>query len=279
MSDSAWPAPAKLNLFLHVTGRRPDGYHLLQTVFRFLDHGDFLRFELRSDGRVRRVTGPSAVPEDADLVVRAARALQAEAGIRAGVDIHLDKRLPFGSGLGGGSSDAATTLLVLNELWGGGLDRARLQAIGLRLGADVPVFVFGRNAFAEGVGEALTPIELPPAWYVVLTPAVEVSTAAVFGHPELTRSSDPIRMSAFFSGVTRNDLQSIVCRQHPEVAEALQWLSAFGDARMSGSGASVFCGFPSREQAFAVWDQKPGRFQGFVTQGLDQHPLLALGRP
>jgi 4-diphosphocytidyl-2-C-methyl-D-erythritol kinase len=272
-----WPAPAKLNLFLHVTGRRPDGYHDLQTLFRFLDHGDSLRFEVRNDGLIRRVSGPAEVPEDQDLVVRAARLLQVESGTRAGADIHLVKRLPFGGGVGGGSSDAATTLLALNHLWRLGFARERLQALGLRLGADVPVFVFGHNAFAEGVGERLQAVDLPPAWYVVLTPPVHVSTAAVFSHPELTRDSVPITLATFFSGVVRNDLERVVCRMYPEVAEALAWLSEFGPARMTGSGASVFCGFATPEQAQAVWSRKPACWRGFVARGLQRHPLTAPG--
>lgn len=276
-ANDDWPAPAKLNLFLHVTGRRPDGYHDLQTLFRFLDHGDSLRFEVRDDGRIRRVSGPAEVPEDQDLVVRAARLLQAESGTRAGADIHLVKRLPFGGGVGGGSSDAATTLLALNHLWRTGLDRRRLQALGLRLGADVPVFVFGHNAFAEGVGERLQAVDLPPAWYVVLTPPVHVSTATVFSHPDLTRDSVPITLATFFSGAVRNDLEQVVCRLHPDVSEALAWLSKFGPARMTGSGASVFCGFATPEQAQAVWDRKPASLRGFVARGLQRHPLAALG--
>ncbi len=275
--NAEWPAPAKLNLFLHVTGRRPDGYHDLQTLFRFLDHGDSLRFEVRGDGLIRRVSGPAEVPEDQDLVVRAARLLQVESGTRAGADIHLFKRLPFGGGVGGGSSDAATTLLALNHLWRAGFSRERLQALGLRLGADVPVFVFGRNAFAEGVGERLQVVDLPAAWYVVLTPPVHVSTAAVFSHPDLTRDSVPITLATFFSGAVRNDLEGVVCRMHPEVSEALAWLSEFGPARMTGSGASVFCGFATPEQAQAVWGRKPAHWRGFVARGLQEHPLLSFG--
>lgn len=275
--NAEWPAPAKLNLFLHVTGRRPDGYHDLQTLFRFLDHGDALRFEVRGDGLIRRVSGPAEVPEDQDLVVRAARLLQVESGTRAGADIHLVKRLPFGGGVGGGSSDAATTLLALNHLWRAGFSRERLQALGLRLGADVPVFVFGRNAFAEGVGERLQVVDLPAAWYVVLTPPVHVSTAAVFSHPDLTRDSVPITLATFFSGAVRNDLERVVCRMHPEVSEALAWLSEFGPARMTGSGASVFCGFATPEQAQAVWGRKPAHWRGFVARGLQEHPLLSFG--
>ena len=275
--NAEWPAPAKLNLFLHVTGRRPDGYHDLQTLFRFLDHGDSLRFEVRGDSLIRRVSGPAEVPEDQDLVVRAARLLQVESGTRAGADIHLVKRLPFGGGVGGGSSDAATTLLALNHLWRAGFSRERLQALGLRLGADVPVFVFGRNAFAEGVGERLQVVDLPAAWYVVLTPPVHVSTAAVFSHPDLTRDSVPITLATFFSGAVRNDLEGVVCRMHPEVSEALAWLSEFGPARMTGSGASVFCGFATPEQAQAVWGRKPAHWRGFVARGLQEHPLLSFG--
>lgn len=268
-----YPAPAKINLFLHVVGRRPDGYHLLQTAFRFLDHGDRLAFEPRSDGRVCRIEGPAAVPEDADLVVRAARLLQQAAGTGLGVDIRVDKRLPFGGGVGGGSSDAATTLLVLNRLWKCGLDRDTLQSLGLGLGADVPVFIYGRSSFAEGVGERLRPIDLPPAWYVVLVPPVQVSTGAVFSHPELTRDTSPITMAAFFSSPTRNDLEPLVRRLHPEVDRAAQWLSGFGPARMTGSGACVFCGFDQEEQARNVWSRRPKEFTGFVARGVDVHPL------
>lgn len=271
-----YPAPAKINLFLHVVGRRPDGYHLLQTAFRFLDHGDRLAFEPRDDGRIRRVEGPAEVPEDADLVVRAARLLQERSGVRLGVDIRVDKRLPFGGGVGGGSSDAATTLLVLNRLWNCGLDREALQALGLTLGADVPVFIYGRSTFAEGVGERFQPIDLPPAWYVVLVPPVQVSTGTVFSHPELTRDSAPITIATFFSSPTRNDLEPLVRRLHPEVDAAIRWLGAFGDARMTGSGACVFCSFDREEQARAVWGRKPKEFTGFVARGLDVHPLHGL---
>lgn len=276
MTDIAYPAPAKVNLFLHVTGRREDGYHTLQTVFRFLDHGDSLRFEVRRDARVRRVSGPAGVAAESDLVVRAARALQARAGVRLGVDIHLEKRLPLGGGLGGGSSDAATTLIVLNRLWHLDLPRTELQAIALSLGADVPVFVFGRSAFAEGVGEILEPVMLPAAWYLVLVPPVHVSTAEVFGRPELTRNSDPIRMAAFFSGCTRNDLEPVVRRLHPAVDDALEWLSRHGAPRMSGSGASVFSEFDTEAAARAVFDRRPEHLPGFVARGLDEHPLRSM---
>jgi 4-diphosphocytidyl-2-C-methyl-D-erythritol kinase len=272
------PAPAKLNLFLHVTGRRPDGYHELQTVFRFVDRADRLRFVPRSDGRVRRVTRPADVPEDVDLTVRAARLLQQATGTGQGADLAVEKRLPMGGGLGGGSSDAATALIVLNHLWRTGLRRSELQVLARTLGADVPVFVYGASAFAEGVGDRLLAVELPPAWYVVVAPPAHVSTAMVFAQPDLTRHSDPITLAAFFSGTksTRNDLESVVCRMVPEVRQALEWLTRFGSARMTGSGSCVFCAFPSEQQARQVWAQRPAGMQGFVAAGIDRHPLWAL---
>lgn len=274
--DRVWPAPAKLNLFLHVTGRRPDGYHDLQTLFRFVDHGDGLRFRVSTDGRLRRLAGPDDVPEADDLTMRAARLLQQSTGARSGADVWLDKRLPAGGGLGGGSSDAATALIVLNHLWGTGLRRAELQRLGRQVGADVPVFIHGHTAFAEGVGDELESVALPEAWYVVITPPVHVSTAAVFGHPDLTRNSDRIRMATFFSGVTRNDLEAVVCRMAPEVGRALDWLRQHGAARMSGSGSSVFCGFRTRVEAQQVLGQAPPGTRGFVARGLDEHPLRSL---
>lgn len=279
-----FPAPAKLNLFLHVIGRRPDGYHELQTVFRFIDAADRLSVTVRDDGAIRRVNAVPGVPDDEDLVVRAARLLQRESGTNLGADIALDKRLPLGGGLGGGSSDAATALLALNHLWDTGFKRAGLQALGLKLGADVPVFVYGRNAFGEGVGERLQALELPPEWYVVLVPPVAVSTPAVFSRPELTRSTDAIRMAAFSTGWRqwrsafggRNDLEPVVRRMHPEVARSLDWLAGFGDARMTGSGACVFCGFESERAAIEVLERKPADIAGFVARGLEEHPLRAL---
>lgn len=279
-----FPAPAKLNLFLHVVGRRPDGYHELQTVFRFIDAADQLAITVRDDGAIRRVNAVAGVPEGDDLVVKAARLLQQETGTALGADIALDKHLPLGGGLGGGSSDAATTLLALNRLWGTGLKRGRLQALGLKLGADVPVFVYGRNAFGEGVGERLQALELPPEWYVVVVPPVAVSTPAVFARPELTRSTDPIRIAAFSTGWRqwrsafggRNDLEPVVRRMHPEVARSLDWLAGFGDARMTGSGACVFCGFETERAANEVLERKPADMAGFVARGLEEHPLRAL---
>lgn len=268
-----FPAPAKLNLFLHVIGRRSDGYHLLQTVFRFIDYGDSLEFELRDDGEIARRNPIPGLPFENDLCVRAARLLQRETGCQRGVDITLDKRLPLGGGLGGGSSDAATTLIALNRLWETGLSRERLQQLGLMLGADVPVFIFGESAFAEGVGERLQTIALPPAWYVVLTPPVTVSTAAVFGSAELTRNTNPIKMGAFSIGQGRNDLEPVVCRSHPVVVQYLAWLRQFAAAAMTGSGACVFAAFSSEREARQVLSRLPSTMQGFAARGLDQHPL------
>ncbi len=269
----AYPAPAKLNLFLHVVGRRPDGYHLLQTVFRFLDHGDVLRIAPRRDGALRLLNPPPGVPEAQDLCGRAARLLQARSGCRLGADISLDKRLPMGGGLGGGSSDAATVLLVLNRLWGLGMSRAELQALGLELGADVPVFVFGRAAFAEGVGERLQAVRLAPASYVVLAPPVHCATAAIFSHPALTRDTPAVRIADFSEGFGRNDLEPVVGALHPQVAEYLAWLRRYGDARMTGSGACVYAAFADRARAEQVFAARPAGMDGFVAEGLDEHPL------
>lgn len=272
-----YPAPAKINLFLHVVGRRADGYHLLQTVFRFLDFGDFLEITPRQDGEIRLLKPLAGVSEIKDLCWRAARLLQQYTGCQLGADISLEKRLPMGGGLGGGSSDAATVLLALNRLWGANLPREALQALGLKLGADVPVFVFGRSAFAEGIGEILTPWTPSPASYVVLMPPVHVSTPAIFGHPGLTRNTQSIKISGLFDGLGQNDLEPMVCALHPEVAEYLMWLrDQSGDrvsARMTGSGACVFVGFSSREQADRVFAMRPGHMNGFVADGVDRHPL------
>ena len=274
--DSAYPAPAKLNLFLHVVGRRADGYHLLQTVFRFVGHGDSLRFSPRADGRVTLARPLPGVPPESDLTVRAARLLQEETGCRQGVRIDIEKRLPMGGGLGGGSSDAATVLLALNHLWGTGVPRRRLQEIGLSLGADVPVFIFGENAFAEGVGEALRPVQVPPAWYVVLEPPVQVPTALIFKDPELRRDTPPVPASGWRPGFGGNDLQAVALRQFPDVARHLDWLTQFGAARMTGSGACVFAEFATEDAAREVLARLPGDMRGWIAAGLDAHPLRAL---
>lgn len=267
------PAPAKLNLFLHVTGRRADGYHLLQTLFRFIDLNDTLHFSLRDDGVVHRVNEIAGVPEEQDLCVRAARLLQKETGCTLGVDIEVEKNIPMGGGLGGGSSDAATTLIALNRLWSLALSRERLMELGLQLGADVPVFVFGENAFAEGVGEKLQAYALPEAWYVVLFPPVHVPTAKIFSHPDLTRDSVSIIMRALTTQPLKNDLQEVVCSLYPEVAEYLAELGKYGNAMMTGSGACVFAGFENQSEAEAALKQLPQNMRGVAVQGLLKHPL------
>jgi len=273
-----FPAPAKLNLMLRVTGRRADGYHLLQTVIRFIDYSDTLSFRVREDGTIARANEVTGVPADADLALRAARLLQRTTGTRLGAEIALEKRLPIGGGLGGGSSDAATTLLALNHLWRTGLTRERLAALALELGADVPVFVGGENALAEGIGERLTPLELPPAWYLVLVPPAAVPTARIFAHPELKRDSKPIKITAFSAGLVGNDLEPVVCREYPDVGRYLDWLKQAAPAWVTGTGACVFAAFPAENAARRVWEQAPGAMRGFVAQGLARHPLRDLAR-
>ena len=268
-----FPAPGKLNLMLRVVGRRADGYHLLQTVMRFIDHGDTLTIRVRKDGVIARVNEVAGVPAAEDLAMRAARLLQQAAGTRLGADITLEKRLPLGGGLGGGSSDAATTLIALNHLWRTGFGRPQLAELALRLGADVPVFVGGENALAEGIGERLTPLTLDPAWYLVLTPPVVVPTARIFAHPELKRDSKPIKITAFSDEQAGNDLEPVVCREYPEVARHLTWLRQAAPAWVTGTGACVFAAFPTEIAARQVWLQAPGDIQGFIAQGLARHPL------
>ena len=285
-------APAKLNLFLHITGRRDDGYHLLETVFRFIDFGDTLNLLLRDDGLIVRTQPLANVGEEQDLCVRAARLLQQRSGARFGADITLEKRLPMGGGLGGGSSDAASVLLGLNRLWGLNWSRQQLQDIALELGADVPVFVFGSNAYARGIGEILHAVELPQAWYVVLIPPVQVSTAKIFAHEQLTRNSKAIKITDFSGGgntleklggaetldteklrrQTRNDLQAVVSAEYSPVAECLAWLNLHAEARMTGSGACVFAEFRDEAAAERVFAARPDAMRGFVAQGLDRHP-------
>ena len=273
-ATGGWPAPAKLNLTLRILGRRADGYHLLQTLFQFLDRGDELHPTVREDGQVHLLTPVPGVPEEANLVVRAARRLQAATGCRLGVDLRLDKRLPQGGGLGGGSSDAATTLVALNRLWGTGLGEDELAALGLALGADVPVFVRGRAAWGEGVGERLTPVTVPETWFLVLTPPCVVTTADVFRHPKLTRNSPSITIADFISGDDRNDCLDVVREVYPPVARALAWLDGFARARLTGTGACVFASFSSQAEAEAVLLQAPPDLTGFVARGLNRSPLL-----
>lgn len=269
-------APAKLNLFLHVTGRRNDGYHLLQTVFRLLDFSDELQFNVREDGVVKLNNPLAGVSENNNLCVRAAKLLQQESGTNYGIEIFLTKRIPIGGGLGGGSSDAATTLLALNYLWKLDFNKDQLIKLALQLGADVPVFIFGENAFAEGVGEKLVPISLPPAWYLVLTPPIHVSTAEVFSSKELTRNTIPIKIPPFSILQGHNDLEPVVCQAYPEVAKCLEWLKQLKDitiAAMSGSGACVFAEFETESAARKAFSQIPVGMEGFVARGLDYHPM------
>jgi 4-diphosphocytidyl-2-C-methyl-D-erythritol kinase len=269
-----WPAPAKLNLMLRVLGRRPDGYHRLQTVFQFLDHADQIRIEPRADTAVHRRSALAGVPEEADLVVRGARLLQRATGCHQGADIWVDKRLPMGGGLGGGSSDAATVLVALNAIWGTGLSPDELADLGLALGADVPVFVHGRAAWGEGVGEALTPIELSEPWYLVLVPQCPIATGAVFSDPDLTRDSAPITIADFLAGDDGNDCRAVVERRYPEVAAALEWLSGRGRARLTGTGACVFAAFADEQRARAALGEVPDRFGAFVARGCNRSPLF-----
>lgn len=269
----AWPAPAKLNLFLHIVGRRPDGYHLLQTVFQFLDIGDSIHIAVREDGVIRRLTSLEGVPEEADLTVRAAYLLQATAKIPLGADIAVEKRVPMGAGLGGGSSDAATVLVALNHLWNIGLTEDRLAELGLSLGADVPVFVRGRSAWAEGIGERLMPVDLPELWYVVIVPPCHVSTAEIFGAAELTRNAPPITIAAFLSGAGTNVCEAVVRRRYPEVAEALAWLGQHGPARMSGTGAAVFAPCENEAAARRVAAAAPAAWRAWAVKACNRSPL------
>ena len=270
-----FPAPAKINLFLHVTGHRADGYHTLQTLFQLLDYGDDIEIAATDDGRIERIGDVPGVAADNDLTLRAARLLQAHTATPRGARIRLHKRIPVGGGLGGGSSDAATTLLALNRLWNLGRPRSELAALGVTLGADVPVFVHGRSAWAEGIGEILTPVTLPETWYVVLAPPVAVSTADVFAGLQLTPYSPAITIRAFQTGPTRNDLETTVRAQYPAVDAALRWLSDFGAARMSGSGACVFVPVASAKTGREILAQAP--IAGFVARSLNQHPLYDSG--
>jgi 4-diphosphocytidyl-2-C-methyl-D-erythritol kinase len=268
-----WPAPAKLNLFLHVTGRRADGYHELQTLFQLIDLCDTITIALRADGRIERPTGPAAVAPEADLTLRAALALQRETGTALGADLRVHKRTPLGAGLGGGSSDAATTLLALNELWECRLSLDQLALLGQPLGADVPVFIQGSSAWAEGIGERLTPVSLPPAWYVIIYPGVGVSTRDVFHSPELTRNSPLITIRAFFQSGGRNDCEPVVRARSPEVAAALDWLAREGSARLTGTGSCVFTARGSAADAERLAARVPDRWMSFVARGLDTSPV------
>jgi 4-diphosphocytidyl-2-C-methyl-D-erythritol kinase len=274
IAGRAWPAPAKLNLLLRVVGRRADGYHLLQTLFQFVDLADELFFDVRADGAVRRVNEVSGVAADQDLVVRAARLLQRESGCAQGVDIRVVKRIPLGGGLGGGSSDAATTLVALNRLWGCGLGQDRLRQLGLRLGADVPVFIHGRAAWAEGVGEELSDAEPATPLYVLLAPAVRVDTGKVFQDPELTRNSTRITIRDFVAGEHANDCLPVVRKRYPQIAQVFDWLADRAEARLTGTGACVFAACTSRAAAERLLRDRPAGVAGFLVQGMNRSPLL-----
>ena len=271
-----WPSPAKLNLFLHITGQREDGYHELQTAFQFLDYGDSLQFDISRALDIDLLTPIAGVDNEDNLIVRAAKMLQQYASVHQGVKISLTKRLPMGGGLGGGSSNAATTLVALNELWQCQLSNADLAEIGLKLGADVPVFIHGSAAWAEGVGEKLTPISPAEPWYVVIVPDCQVSTAEIFSSPELTRDCEPITISRFLSGEGRNVCEDVVRHHYRAVSEALDWLAQFGQSRMTGTGACVFAGFDNQQQAQKVVDNLPENWQGFVAKACNQSPLATL---
>jgi 4-diphosphocytidyl-2-C-methyl-D-erythritol kinase len=272
--ESHWPAPAKLNLFLHVTGRRADGYHELQTLFQLIDLADTVSIRVREDGVIERPAGPKDVAAEADLTVRAAHSLKSSSGTHLGATLRVHKRIPQGGGLGGGSSDAATTLLALNELWHCGLDVAELTALGLPLGADVPVFIEGSSAWGEGVGERLTPVELPPRWYLIIDPGVSVSTREVFQRPELTRNSPLITIRAFFGSGGRNDCEPVVRALAPEVGEALDWLGRLAPARLTGTGSCVFAACGSAAEAERLAARVPDRWRSAVARGLNASPVV-----
>jgi 4-diphosphocytidyl-2-C-methyl-D-erythritol kinase len=274
-----WPAPAKLNLMLNITAQREDGYHELQTLFQFLDYGDLLEFSLRDDGKIHRLSGNEAIKADEDIVILAARALQQECSVSSGADISVQKKLPVGAGLGGGSSDAATTLHALNQLWGLGLETPQLAELGLTLGADVPVFVHGFSAFAEGVGEHLQKVELEQPWYLVITPHVHVSTAEIFAISELTRDCPAIKIADLLGGSWQNVCTPVVVKRYPEVAEALKALGEYSESRMSGTGSSVFTQFEQYADAEDVLNkltaaQLKNNWSMFIAKGLNESPLV-----
>ncbi len=275
MTEYRWPAPAKLNLFLHITGRRADGYHLLQTAFQFLDYGDSLTIEVTDAPQITLSPSLPGVAEDDNLIIRAAKLLKKTANIEQGARIHLDKKLPMGGGLGGGSSDAATTLVALNQQWRCQLSEDELAVLALQLGADVPVFVRGRAAWAEGVGERLTPISPPEPWYLVVIPDCQVSTGEIFSVSELTRDCEPIKISGFLSGEGSNVCEVVVKRRYPAVADALDWLAQYADPKMTGTGACIFAHFETAAKAQQIWQQLPVTWQGFIAKGCNQSPLLA----
>ena len=265
-----WPAPAKLNLFLHITGRRADGYHLLQSVFQFLDYGDTLYFNLIDEDRISITPEVAGVALEDNIIYKAAAKLKSHFNIKSGVEVSLEKRLPMGGGLGGGSSDAATTLLAMNKLWDLKLSKSDLMEIGLELGADVPVFIFGHSAWAEGVGEQLSSIDLPEKWYLTLFPNVHINTGTIFSSSDLTRDKVPIKIRDFLQGTTENVCQPVVENHYPEVTEAINWLNQFAPARMTGTGACIFAAFDEEQAAQDAASQVPDKWQHFIAKGLNQ---------
>lgn len=278
--QTIWPAPAKLNLFLHVTGRRGDGYHELQTIFQFIDLQDRILIELTESGKIERPTGLDGVQEEDDLVVQAAKVLQKHTGTGLGAIINVDKQIPAGGGLGGGSSDAATILVALNKLWSTGLSQDELSGIGLQLGADVPIFIHGKSAWAEGVGEELVTVDPPEHDYLLVDPGVSVSTADIFQAKELTRNTPKAKIAGFLRGSLansgRNDCEPVVIARYPEIAEALEWLSRFGDARMTGTGGCLFIALSNRAEAERIREQLPEKWSGFVVKGMNRSPLTTV---
>jgi len=274
MTSLSLQSPAKLNLMLHITGRRDDGYHLLQTVYQFIDLCDQMEFHLTTDGSIQRNNSNTPVAEADDLTIQVARLLQKQYRVEMGARISVDKRIPIGGGLGGGSSNAATTLLALNQLWGLNLGLTELAAIGLKLGADVPVFVMGEAAWASGIGEQLSPIELSEPWYLVIHPGVRVSTAKIFEAEELTRDCEAITIRAFLSGSSSNVCENVACKLYPEIQQAIDWLNQFGNARMTGTGGCVFAAFDSLEQAEGVKSRAPEHWETFVAKAMNKNPVL-----
>jgi 4-diphosphocytidyl-2-C-methyl-D-erythritol kinase len=272
--STGWPAPAKINLFLHVVGRRPDGYHLLQTAFQFIDCSDVLDFSIAPDGEFSLRSNYSGISKDNDLVTRTARLLQQETGCLYGAEISVTKNIPMGGGLGGGSSNAATTLVALNKLWSLGLSAEQLAGLGLKLGADIPIFLYGHAAWAEGIGEELSPIEPVERWYLIIYPGCQVATAEIFNAMDLTRNTPAITIRDFLSSGGHNDCEAVVRHRFPVVAAALDWLQQHGNARLTGTGSCVFAGFDSRDQAAAIYDLLPSAWHGFVARGLNRSPLL-----
>ena len=266
-------SPAKINLFLHILGKRTDGYHNLQTIFQFLDYGDTLTFSDNSSDQVDVESNLINIPKTDNLIIRAAELLRQATGCTNGCRIVLDKKIPMGAGLGGGSSNAATTLIALNILWECGLSATQISELGQTLGADIPIFLNGNSAFAEGIGEVLTPINLPEKWFLVITPSCHISTKEIFSHPELTRNSAPIKIRALPEGVRRNDCQKLVVKCYPEVREVLEWMSDFSNPLLTGTGASVFCSFDNQQEAQRVLQQAPKHWKAFVARGLNKSPV------